>query len=540
MSTVIAKDNSSVLEEYKETLRNQPRKPQILAEGAIATLKGRGARFAKDQNGKVYILLDGKRITISPNFNNTEYAKLQTELTGKTTADHIGRQICQRVLIAAEATELRFSYLSGFSEDQRRLYLPSVEGLVQISAEGVQEVPNIDNEELVYVEHPRNNPFRFAGEIDTPFGLELFERLLVETQATKVPEQKWLVGIRLGLFPYVRALTNRRQITNLRGSSQDGKTTGAERFLLLHGLGEPLGNVTVPFVQRGADLGLLVLDNREQTNLSKDWIFYLLYVATGAQAGRAKQSGERVSWTDRPVCVLTSVEGVNKNELANRTLPIEYWLPGISKNREPFPNDRVRHEISENRDLILNSLVRVLVEFLGQDSTEFVSQFKPLSANFYEDFAINAGLLLAYAKVSGKGQDWAKATIDGWYTAEDEEGETASELPPLLINLMDGYKNLRNPHSAEAFLEDRSYECREHKGQLYITETGKLLTPLRKLARIAGQDGLPTNEQGLARRLRELTPSDGVILVTEKDDPETFKRKKNSRRIGLLRLSDDD
>jgi hypothetical protein len=100
-------------------------------------------------------------------------------------------------------------------------------------------------------------------------------------------------------------------------STQQGKTTGAKRFILLHGLGDVTGDGSVAALANEPDQGLLVLDNKEQTNFDKRLIDYCLFLSTGGTRKRSSSDGTstRSTNTFRPVGVITTIEGVFKAEL---------------------------------------------------------------------------------------------------------------------------------------------------------------------------------------------------------------------------------
>ena len=533
--------------------RNFKPSSEELAETAVFQLVDEGARFVRKEeveNGelvyRIYLFTkDGERYLVDPGSKNLLWAKEQHELTNTSTVNSNGKEVCQLIQtsVLSAATTLKFRSFSAIEDGN--LFIPITNNrLLKISADGIEEIPNGSNQDGIYIEHPTGEPFNYQADADVQQGLRLFEELVVETQATENPSHKWLVGMRLGLFPYIRHLVGRRQITNIRGSSQHGKTTGTERFTRLHGLGELKGNVSVPYLQRCGDNGLLAIDNREQSTLDDQWIMYLLFLATGAEAGRATQSGGLIRWTDRPLCVVTSIEGVARTELANRTLSIEYRLSETTKRLD---EQRLIGQIEGNRNLILSALMKVFVLYFQQRNS--VPSFKPFSPNFREDFDTNIGLLLAYAEATGREKSWAEFILHQWQAGQEQETEeTSSELAPLLTYMIDSYESAReatyttmqSAMASSAFLNSTPYEFNGIPGTLYITQPQKLLTPLRKMAASAHQNSLPLNTQGLVARLHELKAEDGLLLLTEQDEPHKLKRLNNGRRIGLFKVSDSE
>jgi len=124
----------------------------------------------------VHILLGGRRIQISPDFNNTAYAAIQIEHTGKGTVQGNGRAICQHVAVLGGelASRIRLAKFSAMSDDKTRLYVPVKDGLLQISKAGILGVANGANPDSIWLEHPNKIPFQFLSdcEVREPSPLE--------------------------------------------------------------------------------------------------------------------------------------------------------------------------------------------------------------------------------------------------------------------------------------------------------------------------------------------------------------------------------
>jgi hypothetical protein len=99
------------------------------------------------------------------------------------------------------------------------------------------------------------------------------------------------------------------------------------RFTYLHGLGDVLGDFSVAALANSGDIGLLVMDNREQQNFTQELIDFCLFLATGAERGRSYSDGTlRPRLNGRPVGVITTIEGVVKAELQARCVEVQYGV----------------------------------------------------------------------------------------------------------------------------------------------------------------------------------------------------------------------
>jgi len=232
---------------------------------------------------------------------------------------------------------------------------------------------------------------------------------MVETQACKHPEMRWFVAMHEGLFPFVRDVASGRILVLHQGGTQQGKTTGAERFTRLHGLGSVTGNATVAALRNEPDPGLLVLDNKEHVNLTTELIEHLLFLSTGAEPKRSRSDGSmRPSNKTRPVGMITSIEGVFKAELKMRCAEVKYSLCGRRTGREG-----IERRIVDQRHVINSALVRVLQRFLSIEPMRKKTP-NPFDGNFDVHFAALCNLLRAFAELSGKPQEWAEEMINSW------------------------------------------------------------------------------------------------------------------------------
>jgi len=422
---------------------------------------------------------------------------------------------------------------------EKRLYVPVKGGeLLRITwndpqyVRGIETVPNGNNDDAVWVEHPYNAPFNHSEA--TVEGLECFEHLCVETQACVRPEMRWLVAMQAGLFPYIRAFFPARFITALRGPSQEGgKTTGAQRFTLLHGLGEVDGDVSVAALNNSGDCGLLVLYNKEQANFEQPLIDHCLFLATGAKRRRSTQDGRIRTAHGRPVGLITTIEGVPKRELQARTITIDYRISGVAVDRGP-----IEREIRAKRHVITSALMDVLWVYLAICGTEPTPNPQP---NFAENFRANCDLLRAYGMVTGKPTGWAEKIIAVWNGTIGRREVEENDLEQPLCRVLQESGN--NPVSD---ISSVSENYRGSKGKLYVVKNCTiLLSELQKL-NIRGL-GLPKNAQGLSRRLDDGQFLSFTVLTAERlkeenapDVPEALKRRNSNRPVGFFFQDGDE
>jgi len=488
----------------------------------IAERKG---KFVKDEDGVVSILLDRRAIPLSLAQENVATSGLMIDACGVSTMLVSARIAIQRLLVHAQrqASTIQSRSFSAVSTDGARVYVPTAGDMVlQISADRIQAVSNIENTDSVWIKHPKDCAFRFI-DADPHAGLELFEELLVETQACKHPEMRWFVAMHEGLFPFVRDVASSRILVLHQGGTQQGKTTGAERFTRLHGLGSVTGNATVAALRNESDPGLLVLDNKEHVNLTAELIEHLLFLSTGAEPKRSRSDGSmRPSNKTRPVGVLTSIEGVFKSELKIRCAEVKYSLSGSRTGREG-----IERRIVDQRHVINSALVRVLQRFLSIEPVHKKTP-NPFDGNFDVHFAALCNLLRAFAELSDKPGEWAEEMINSWdrYLRHQDDGEEeSSELEYPIRKILKEQSFFKIPE-----IRSQTISRDGRLGTLYTTTAAWLLSELQKQPAL--QSALPRNPAGLTRRL----PSEKFLdfeFLRSGESPDV-ERTASRRAIGFF------
>ncbi len=496
----------------------------VFAQQLTAHIAKHDGRYLRDDAGHFHVIIDGRRISLAETADNHALAELMLEACKISTLSPAARAAIQRLQVEAarKAGQTRLKRFSALSSDGSRLYVPLDGGkLLLVTAEGISCAANGENLDHFWVEHPCSEPLRYSS-VDVTVGLADFERLLVDTQACSVPAMRWLVAMQAGLFPYIRHSCPARFLVELIGPTQSGKTSGARRFTLLHGLGDVKGDFTVAGLAALGDIGLLVLDNKEQANFNQPLIDFCLFLSTGAERGRALVDGQlRPSETGRPVCVITTIEGVAKAELRARCIEIQYGVSGQRLQRGP-----IEQEISKARHEIVSALMSVFARYFqirGQHRTTP----NPVP-NFEEHFTGHCDLLRAFGEIAGKPPQWAEDLIAHWCGAIACTEEDDDELEHPILRVLDDEHNWTDTQIMES-----QFTYSGLAGKLYITEAAHLLTLLQKLN--LRDLKLPRNAQGLSRRLGSCKFRSLTFLPTDAKDVPAVKRTADKRPIGFFR-----
>jgi hypothetical protein len=497
----------------------------------VSHIAAQDGRFLRNDEGDIFVLLDGREILLS--HENVSLAGLMFAACNVSTVLAGGKIAIQRLLVYAQrgASETNFRQFSAVSRDEKRIYIPiSDDRLLQISEEKVQTAPNFTNADALWIKHPKSKPFRYAGE-DSRVGLARFEELLVETLPCRHAEMRWFLAMHEGLFPFVRDFRTSQFLVVHRGATQQGKTSGAQRFNLLHGLGEVTGDGSIAALSAEGDVGFLVLDNKEQENLNPSMIEYLLFLATGASRKRASNDGLRVRTSDvhRPAVVITSIEGVSiRAELRERCVEVEFCVSSRKVGRET-----TERAISEHRDEMIAALVPVLQRFLGI-RRERRDTPNPFYGNYDAHFTTLCDLLCAFGDVTGKPEGWAEQMIAAWdriirqrSDGEEEESELEYHVRDVLLS------------GTHQDVQRKQAKFGTQTGTLYIVNRcAFLLSELQRHPGLLAR--LPKNPNGLSNRLAS-EKFRGFQVMRENDAPEhkELKRKAGCRPIGFFIPNDD-
>ena len=485
-------------------------------------------KYIQDEMGHLHLLLEGNRIPLTTSRDNYKLTDLMLRTCSVTTLSPGAQAALQRLATFAhrDSKVMHFKRFSTLSNDERRLYIPlatNTESLLRVTKDSIETVPNGSNDDAFWVEHPRNGGLGYRNG-DAALALADFERLLVDTQACTVPEMRWFVAMHEGLLPFVREMCRARLIAVHLGASQSGKTTGAQRFIHLHGLGEVSGDYSVAALGNMPDPGLLVLDNKEQTNFTRELIDYCLSLATGAERARSNQDGTLRLSGSRPIGVITSIEGVVRVELQKRCVNIDYGVPAPRLKRGPIEREiaQLRHQIGSALMMVLQRYLAIRLE--QRDTPNPIPEFE-------EHFVELCNLLWAYAEIAGKSRRWAADIISTWDSVisgtEAEENDLEGPIWSVLLK-----DQCKKQHGI-------SYD--ERLGCLYVTEAGLLLDALMELRRDQRRENLalPVNAAGLTQRLKSSSFGKFTYLPCDTAGVPALKRTSNQRPIGFF-VADDE
>ena len=529
-STLAGNDAGPAPKKGKKDRRSDAEKAGAsLAIKLYNLIKRQQGVFLRDEDGSLHVVVEGRRIPLKYDRDSSLLASLMLEACGVSTLSMAAQVALQRLRVDAlkEAGRMRFKRFSALSDDGQRLYIPLADGqLLKIAPHSITPVANGTNVDSIWLEHPYDDPLQMTPA-PTLNGLEHFERLLVDTQACQVPEMKWFVAMHEGLFPFIRDASPARLVVVHIGSTQQGKTTGAQRFTLLHGLGDVKGDYSVAALNNMGDIGLLVMDNKEQANFTQQLIDFLLFLATGAERGRSREDGSMRVSRSRPVGVITSIEGVFKAEVQARCVDVSYAVPGGALSRAA-----IEREIRKRRHEITAALTQVLKWYMEIKDQPLVGGC-PIP-EFEEHYTALANLLRAYGEVADKPKGWSESVITAWGKALANCEPQEDNLEYLIFRILFGSPG----EILDTRLTPKEVTHQDKKGTLYVTECGHLLAMLQE--QNPRDQHLPRTPNALGRRLRS-AKFHAFTVLDEESAPgvEVLKRTAKSRPIGIF-VQDDE
>ena len=394
------------------------------AAKAVNYIKHSEGCFLLATDGKYHIILHGRRIPIAA--ESKDFQAFFKDACKITTLSPEARMAVQHLDIHAHKQASKM-VMRGFSAMYQaaggwdsRVYVPiSEEGkILCISPSRISPVPNGNNIDQLWLEHPKQNPFTWCCPADLAEvrgGLRVFEECLVNHQACKVPEMAWFVAMAEGLFPIVRDVTENRFLMLHIGEKGHGKTFAAKQSMLLHGFDDVTFDPSIAALDNQHEQGMVVLDNKENANFTTDVIDWLLRMATGGDRLRSDQHRNVHYAAPRPIVAFTSIEGPPKDELKDRCLYVNYWL---AKDTPRLDEDAYQKAIGEtHRDQIMSALACVVQDYLSVRTDPRIKQwlegFRPID-RFNRHFWEVCYLLIAYARIMRRDTDYDYTAADDW------------------------------------------------------------------------------------------------------------------------------
>src|SRR6185437_8554828 len=289
------------------------------------------------------------------------------------------------------------------------ILIPVQKGILAVSANGISD--KVPEGTIVFPAHEQT-PFQYLENVTGAFAE--FEKLVVGTTATRITELGWLIAMNEGVFPFLAREYPVRALTIHGGTTSNGKSSGAETFSILHGFEKLTADVSMAALNTKRSAGIIFLDNKETKNISRDLEDWFIFSCTGGGRERCLQNGKlRHQSSERPLVVMTSIEGLSLPELRNRSFEIEFALSDEQKRMFGLKDHQAA--VKKERNAIMSALMHVLAEFKRREA-EYTKTEVPLNCRFGDHYLALCGLLRAYETCSNKPAKWADEIISVWHS----------------------------------------------------------------------------------------------------------------------------
>lgn len=532
------------------------------SQAILDNIKKGKAKSFRDQNGTLYYLIGNEIVPLNDDPENYPLIKLFQKqlLPGLASPAAKYTLVWLRTAAHESASKVQARNVSTISDDRKRIYVATNDGkLLLIAREGIKTgIPQVDNvDNVLLLQSPSRvglKPFRFILGDPKP-GLQLYEELVIGSQAMRQRELAWLFGMQENLLPPERRMLQDRFLPHRKGDKGSGKSTGSRASSRINGWDDVQGDYSEAGFSAAGDCALFPFDNLENKFMPPGIQRALLSASTGGGRGRSSKDGElRKRNSDRPIVSLTAINVPNLPELRDRTISAEY--DATLYGRKDFSPTELLTAIDKNRDAILSSLLQVLPKFLARledgGLKQIPSEWIPDNAQRFQDnYRICCLLLLSFAELAGKPRGWAEGIIQAWRTIIDsQETGSASELDSYVEDVVESLMNelaasasVKNLQLSNGFKLYRDVEIDGETGDLGIISATALLTELGRRAK-PGSSWLPENAEALGLALGKMQLSN-FLIVRDKDVEEPrvrnlLKRKRTGRVIGFFRVPGDD
>jgi hypothetical protein len=337
-----------------------------LGEIVYEWMRVNGYKFYRDKSMQHYLYGDKKLYVVN---GNEEFKAFLYELTGISTVTQRGKVILDvlKNLIQLNGKLIDCDTWVYTDHDKHTLYVSmndENQHLLKIFPKGIEIVDNGSNADEVLL-----NPSDKISEIEyVPMGekerkeaLQKLKSMVVDylacPESDKIFSIAWTIGI--FLIDFVRTKPHLR----FEGVSSSGKSTGMDLIsYLIYGSDQKKIGTIASNYSDGAQNPLVLLDNIEVQNLSRDLIDFILTSVTGITKEKRSSGTDIGIVQEKTKCFIctTGVENIRKNELISRTYVIQF---DRRKHGSSY-NDNDLLKIKKERNVMLSAIFHIISEVL--------------------------------------------------------------------------------------------------------------------------------------------------------------------------------
>ena len=201
-------------------------------------------------------------------------------------------------------------------------------------------------------------PIKYNPDAKIDESISMFNRLIIENCACSKEDRMYYACFLIN--SYLLNYSKHRCILQLQGNPDSGKSTAAElSTMLIYGSEQKTTATSAALFSEAAKNALIVLDNKEKSNISKAEEDFLIYSATGITRKKRKRNTDDENINEKINCqvIVTSVEPFENDDVLNRTYNIQF---DRNKYGSSFIPSTIMNKIKTNRDDILSGIFKLI------------------------------------------------------------------------------------------------------------------------------------------------------------------------------------
>lgn len=456
-------------------------------------------RFFHNGKDKAFLLYHHK---IMPVNDNMEFSALLMKYTGLLVNRSPGPQVWRALELMAYNEGLFIDMASWihFNRVTDTIYInlnSPGNGIIKVTPGNIEEIENgMNNEGVLLNSSLKIMPFTYLPDSDVREGLSLLKELVIDNLTCDLEQRHliicWLISAFLMDFAPSMALMK------FSGASSSGKTTAAKLItLLLYGTEQILDTTGAAAFSVASQNPLLVIDNLEQENITKQ-IGQFLLLTTNKGSKEKRKSGtetETTQETPKSLVCITAIEPFTRAEHINRTYDIDF---SHKYHSDDFIEDEVNASILKNRDLILSSILKLISKDVLPNLKErrdnltvlkmaYSKHTKSRTNEYLALLMLILSKILPHCPVYGKGDflagsEQSKNIWDRWLTYQDEKAKETETGTNMIIKLLGGIEKHfllkframnENDYHKTALFRDLEHLADKHD-KLKMLEDGEL------------------------------------------------------------------
>ncbi len=351
-----------VISDYYEAVGEKNVKSRTLGEKIYKWFNEKG-KFFYNKDGKAYLFYNKSLYEIG---NNNHFNSMMDRRTHLSAIEAPGKNVWYwlETFCAGHGTQIQLLSWIHTDKEKNSIYVnfssPN-NTILKLSPKKVEEIPNATNPDGVLLDTcPAIKPARFIQGTKAREALELLRTLLFDNLTCELTDRYlilcWLISY---LFT---DYSNTKGFMKFEGDAQSGKSSAGDLcFALLYGEGK-VGQMSAAAAFRLSGLPLLVIDNMESADLTRNFKNILLMArdGRGRDISKGGTDNQTINQTLRGLLLWTAIEPIPGSLSELMTGAFTVLFHEKFKKRGFMMLDVVQ-ELLEKRDIILSGLLDLAV-----------------------------------------------------------------------------------------------------------------------------------------------------------------------------------